>query len=112
VSTVEELREDAKAEVYEEWLGTLPQPDGGCFCGGRTWVLMERFVYGDDADGNRGVPAYLYQCAACSNERTTDGTRVTYLAEVIIALLMLVAMGAGLAAIVFSLAVFLLRLVS
>lgn len=67
MSTAEDRREDAKRERYEERMAALPQPESKCECGG-SWVLADATIYGDDADGNRGVPLYLYECVSCGNE--------------------------------------------
>ena len=33
-----------------------------------TWKFRGASVYGDDADGNRGVPLKAYECRECGNE--------------------------------------------
>lgn len=34
----------------------------------KTWEFRGKDVYGDDADGNRGVPMTLWECSACGDE--------------------------------------------
>ena len=65
MSDAESRHEDAKRE---DWEDKHPMPEVDCGqCGERTWRLTQRYMYGDDADGNRGVPMELYECA-CGNE--------------------------------------------
>jgi hypothetical protein len=33
-----------------------------------TWIFKGATTYGDDADGNRGVPLRAYECRVCGNE--------------------------------------------
>ncbi len=39
-----------------------------CGCGMRQWFLVDTSIYGDDADGNRGVPMKTWECHNCGNE--------------------------------------------
>ncbi|KKK92971.1 hypothetical protein LCGC14_2697560 [marine sediment metagenome] len=65
MSDAESRREDAKREDWEDKHPTPPVDCGEC--GERTWRLRERYVYGDDADGNRGMLMEVWECA-CGNE--------------------------------------------
>jgi hypothetical protein len=38
-----------------------------------TWKLTSTGVYGDDADGNRGVPLRAYECRECGAEVEVTG---------------------------------------
>lgn len=40
---------------------------------GASWLLRDVTVYGDDADGNRGVPLYLWECKNCGREMEVIG---------------------------------------
>ena len=33
-----------------------------------TWTLVDRTIYGDDADGRRGVPLFTFECSECHDE--------------------------------------------
>ena len=59
-----EEREDRKGLRFEDY---MPDP---CECGGK-WFLTEESTYGDDADGNRGVPLLVWECGSCRNELET-----------------------------------------
>lgn len=41
--------------------------DGECD-EGKSWKLVNKDVYGADADLRRGIPEYLYECSRCGNE--------------------------------------------
>ena len=38
-----------------------------------TWKLISTGVYGDDADGNRGVPLKAWECRECGQEVEVTG---------------------------------------
>ncbi len=45
-------------------------------CGGcreRVWHFKGRTVYGDDADGNRGIPLEAWECGNCGAEIEVTG---------------------------------------
>ena len=54
MSDGETIREDAKREM-------------------RQWFLVDTSVYGDDADGNRGVPLRVWECHNCEREVEVTG---------------------------------------
>ena len=35
----------------------------------QTWVQIDSSMYGDDADGNRGVSMRVFQCKVCKEEK-------------------------------------------
>lgn len=66
--------EDDRADEREEarrlrWEEDHPEPnlEACALCRENRWVLRETTVYGDDADGRRGVPLAIYECD-CGNE--------------------------------------------
>ena len=63
----ETMREDAKRERHEEKMESLMPGECGD-CGASEWNLVDTFLYGDDADGNRGVPMRVWGCRECDNE--------------------------------------------
>ena len=69
------ISEDGAAEYRQQNLedleGREPPMDCGS-CGERTWRFRGVSVYGDDADGNRGVPMEAWECA-CGNEIEVTG---------------------------------------
>ncbi len=61
MSDAESRREDAKREQWED---DHPPPEINCpSCLDRAWTFMGRWVYGDDADGNRGITMETWECA-------------------------------------------------
>ena len=61
MSDPESLAEDAKRE---EWEDKHPLPEVDCpECTERTWSYRGSYLYGDDADGNRGIRMELWECA-------------------------------------------------
>ena len=71
MSDYEDIVTDAKREAWEDryGVGSKVYPDETCGTCGRDdrWSLAEMTVYGDDADGNRGRPLYVFGCE-CGNE--------------------------------------------
>lgn len=59
-------RDYYRREDYEDRMDALGRPDT-CECGGQ-FVLAETTTYGDDADGNRGVPLRQWICPECDAE--------------------------------------------
>ena len=98
MSTPEEIREDAKRDaIYDARERDAPAPCGCLFlsecCGAslvaatltgfcpechdhatfepseeNTWKFLGTTLYGDDADGNRGVPLRAWECIMCGQE--------------------------------------------
>ena len=104
MSTLEDIREDAKRDRYYEWLEAVTPTPCGCLffsscCGAppgfgsdvaadsptgicgkcrdqaafesseeNTWKLIGTTLYGDDADGNRGLPLRTWECCECGEE--------------------------------------------
>ncbi len=54
------MSEDAKREQWED---DHPPPEGVCPDCDATWRCTEEWVYGDDADGNRGIKMQTWTCA-------------------------------------------------
>jgi hypothetical protein len=53
----------------EEARAPRPRPET-CRCGARdSWMQTgPPLTYGEDADGNRGRPLFVFECKACQNE--------------------------------------------
>ena len=61
MSDPESRRDDAKREQWED---DHPSPEGNCpSCLDTAWTFIEKWVYGDDADGNRGIHMETWECA-------------------------------------------------
>jgi len=66
VSTLQELREDARRDAaYEEMESEMPDP---CECGCPSWrcIGTDR-SYGADADGRRGGLLREWECCGCGS---------------------------------------------
>lgn len=66
-----EYRIQDKQERYEADAGDM-LPDA-CKCGAKDWRCTEQTVYGDDLDGNRGRPLWVWECRKCGDERQVVG---------------------------------------
>ena len=70
-SREDDADEYRRQELEDQMEGREPPMDCGS-CGERTWRFRGVSVYGDDADGNRGVPMEAWECA-CGNEIEVTG---------------------------------------
>jgi len=64
----DDMEEYKRQRWYEEEHEPYAPEDPCDSCGGTDWRLVETTVYGDDADGRRGVPLYVYECMSCHDE--------------------------------------------
>ncbi len=71
MSTPEEIRYDGQQEDREEQLLMPPEDCSSCGQGG-LWKFRSRYLYGDDADGNRGMPMETWECV-CGAEIEVTG---------------------------------------
>ena len=72
MSDGETIREDARRDAAHDKLEAM-MPDDPCECGMRQWFLVDTSVYGDDADGNRGVPLRVWECHNCERKVEVTG---------------------------------------
>ena len=66
MSTLEEIREDAKRDAAHEKEWQM-RPRGPCQnCGADAWTFTGSDpAYGADADGRRGIPLAEWECRQC-----------------------------------------------
>lgn len=74
MSTLEEIREDARRDAAAEkkwWM----RPRGPCqACGADNWMFLGLDpAYGADADGRRGRPLAEWECGGCSQATSVLG---------------------------------------